>query len=163
MSAIDSEYAADDPLPPSAIGEASLVSHDVQGRFRYGHDADGTHNDPLIPHAWAVFSESGGTYTLEDSVGIDTGSGGRQATGHVRIVLTNDMRSTYTWQVVAWPIYKAGTGNAPLYAYEAHDTDVLTYDKGAADQNTVDVKIVNASGALTDCGFSLAVYGLRSY
>jgi hypothetical protein len=161
MSAIDTEYAADDPLPPGGITEVSQVSKDVQERFRYGHDADGVHNDPLIPHAWGVFSESGGTYTLEDSIGIDTGSGGKQAVGHMRIVLENAMRSTYLWQIVAWTIIDAVSGDDRIYAYEARDAGA--YTKGGVNQTTVDIKLVDSTGALTDRGFSFAVYGLRSY
>jgi hypothetical protein len=161
MSAIDTEYEADDPLPPGAIGEVAQVSHDIQARFRYGHDADGIHNDPLIPHCWGVFSESAGAYTLEDSAGLSSWTD--QGTGWIQIVTTEAMLSTYTWQVVVWPIFKAGgTGEFPLYGYEARNTGGGEYDKGSVNQTTVELIIVNEDGTRKDDGFSFAVYGLRS-
>jgi hypothetical protein len=162
LSAIDTEYQADDPLPPGGITEVSLVAKDIQERFRVGHDADGTHNDPLVPHAWAVLTEAAGVYTIAASEGVDTGSSAKQAQGHYRIVVSNAMRSATQWQVVAWPIYKAGgTGDFPLYCYEARDGGA--YNKGAVNHTTVDIKIVKEDGSTRDCGFHFAVYGLRSY
>lgn len=160
MSQIETIYAADQQLPAGALGEVSVLAKNLQTRFRFGHDADGLHNDLLVAHTFGDVSLAAGVYAVVNAEGLT--SIAKQAVGHVRIVSARTFREKYLWHCLVWPHYQAGgTGSFPIYGYEARDSGGGTYVKGT-DQSTVDIKLVNASGVLTDCPFSFAIYGIRA-
>lgn len=151
---IETEYVPDSHLPPFSIGEVSAFSEFWQRRFRRTHDKDGTHNDPLVPHAWAICDLAGGGATILDSEGITSVT--RLGVGLVEVVLDNPMivdGNGHGWQLLGWANDDAGSGR-PYYCYE----DPSTSPK---DDVTSCLQIIDKNANPYDLAFALAVYGLR--
>jgi hypothetical protein len=148
---IHTDYVPDSHLPPGSLGEVSFFTDYWQRRFRKGHDKDGVHNDPLVPHAWAICDLSGLGALIIDAEGITSVT--RIGAGLVEVVLINSIvvSGVAGWQLLGWPNDDAGSG-VPYYPYE---------DPSAKDDVTSRLQIIDKTGNAYDITFALAVYGLR--
>lgn len=153
---INTEYVPESHLPAWSLGEVADRSNFWQRRYRKTHDKDGTHNDELIPHAFAICGLTGGGVTMVKSEGFAAAL--RVGAGLVKFTLTNPLvliNDLWGWQLVAWP-YDDGASGKPYYAYEVPGTG------GSLKTTTISwIQICDKNGNAYDIDFSIAAYGVR--
>jgi hypothetical protein len=145
---INTEYEPDSHLPASALRELAIGTDFWQRRFRRGHDKDGTHNDPLIPHAWAICTLTGAGVVVLKSEGFAAPS--RIGVGLVEFTTTKSLVAV-AWQLLGWPVHRADTG-APYYAYEVPTAKTSTVSW---------LQLCTKAGVASDINFAVGAYGLR--